>query len=365
MDLAASENQRRAERCKSLGDKGIKVGEGTFANVYKGLEKATGRKIAIKKIKAGEMKDGLDMTALREVKFLQELRHPNIIALLDVFSVKQNINLVLEFLDTDLEAVIRDKALIFQTADIKSWMAMSLRGLEFCHRNGVLHRDLKPNNLLIAVDGELKIADFGLAREFAEPASKMTCQVITRWYRPPELLFGSRFYSSAVDIWSIGTIFVELVLRVPFLAGDTDIDQLKKTFHAMGTPTEQDWPGHTSLPDYHVVAQYPKNPWWNLVASLGKEGMDLAKDLLKYDPSTRLSAKEALQHRFFSSYPRPTAPISLPKPLAELRPRAIPPDEIIGKPILTDSGNGAMKRRAESPDGAGLRERKVARRLFG
>jgi len=156
------------------------------------------------------MKDGLDMTALREVKFLQELHHPNIIAvsspyflltladflsqLLDVFSVKQNINLVLEFLDTDLEAVIRDKSLVFQNADIKSWLAMSLRGLEYIHRNGVLHRvshqattrtqadtqDLKPNNLLIANNGELKIADFGLAREFADAGGKMTCQVITR-----------------------------------------------------------------------------------------------------------------------------------------------------------------------------------------
>jgi cyclin-dependent kinase 7 len=155
------------------------------------------------------MKDGLDMTALREVKFLQELHHPNIIAvssfyistlkiltlqLLDVFSVKQNVNLVLEFLDTDLEAVIRDKSLVFQNADIKSWLAMSLRGLEYIHRNGVLHRvssarrcvesadsqDLKPNNLLIANNGELKIADFGLAREFADAGGKMTCQVITR-----------------------------------------------------------------------------------------------------------------------------------------------------------------------------------------
>lgn len=105
---------------------------------------------------------------------------------------------------------------------------------------------MKPNNLLIAADGQLKVADFGLARDFADPGYKMTCQVITRWYRPPELLYGARYYSTAVDIWSVGTIFAELMLRIPYLAGESDMDQLKTIFRALGTPTEEDWP--VSLP---------------------------------------------------------------------------------------------------------------------
>ncbi|BEI81518.1 hypothetical protein CcaverHIS002_0206780 [Cutaneotrichosporon cavernicola] len=356
MDLAAQENQARAERW----EKGTKIGEGTYANVYKATEKATGRKVAIKKIKVGMMKDGLDMSALREVKFLQELHHPNIIGLLDVFSVKQNINLVLEFLDTDLEAVIRDKTLIFQVADIKSWMAMSLRGLEYIHRHGVLHRDLKPNNLLIASTGELKIADFGLGREFGDAAYKMTSQVITRWYRPPELLWGARHYGSTVDIWSMGTIMVELVLRVPFLAGETDIDQLKKTFHAMGSPTEQDWPGHTKLPDYIAPEYFPPNPWWNMISSVGRDGQDFCREMLKYDPLARPSAKKGLSHRFFTSLPRPTPPILLPKPMAELRPREINPQDF-GPGLAAD----VPKRKVASPNGEGeLGDRSIARRLF-
>lgn len=168
-------------------------------------------------------------------------------------------------------------------------------------------------------------------------------------------------------MWSIGTILVELVLRVPFLAGDSDIDQLKKTFHAMGTPTDEDWPvsfhadfstnvqGHKSLPDYTEVAQFPKNPWWNLVASLGKDGQDLCRELLKYDPKQRISAKAALTHRWFTSAPRPTPPVLLPKPLAELKPRDIGPIETKPHP---ESGT---KRKASPTQDA---VRNVARKLF-
>jgi cyclin-dependent kinase 7 len=139
--------------------------------------------------------------AIRELKHLQELHHPNIISLLTVFSSKdQNLNLVLEFLPLgDLEELIKDRdGLPYGAPDMKAWMGMLCRGIWFCHENFVLHRDIKPNNLLIAADGEVKLADFGLARSFADPYRTMTTNVITRWYRPPELFYlgGSEVKSS-------------------------------------------------------------------------------------------------------------------------------------------------------------------------
>ncbi|KAG9047523.1 TFIIH complex serine/threonine-protein kinase subunit kin28 [Tulasnella sp. UAMH 9824] len=295
--------------------KEAKVGEGTYAVVYRGRHAVTGRPVAIKKIKIGQFKDGLDMSAIREVKYLRELQHPNVIELVDVFSAKTNLNLVLEFLDSDLEVVIKDRSHVFLPADIKSWMAMTLRGLEFCHRNWILHRDLKPNNLLIASDGQLKIADFGLARDFADPnpGFKMTWQVITRWYRPPELLFGCRHYSTAVDMWSVGTIFAELMLRVPYMAGDSDLDQIKTIFRALGTPTEEEWPGHTKLPNYVNVGQFPKSPLNLLFTAASSEALDLLAKCFIYEPRRRITAKDGLHHPYFFALPHPTHPSKLPK----------------------------------------------------
>ncbi|KAG8974953.1 TFIIH complex serine/threonine-protein kinase subunit kin28 [Tulasnella sp. 425] len=235
--------------------KEAKVGEGTYAVVYRGRHSVAGRPVAIKKIKIGQFKDGLDMSAIREVKYLRELQHPNVI------------------------------------------------------------EDLKPNNLLIASDGQLKIADFGLARDFADPnpGFKMTWQVITRWYRPPELLFGCRHYGTAVDMWSVGTIFAELMLRVPYMAGDSDLDQIKTIFRALGTPTEEEWPGHTKLPNYVNVGQFPKSPLNLLFTAASPEALDLLAKCLIYEPRRRISAKDGLHHPYFFTLPHPTHPSKLPK----------------------------------------------------
>ena len=240
--MASRETQELNNKVRSKYEKIDKIGEGTFASVFLARNAETGAKVAIKKLKvaAAGTRDGIDITAMREFKFLKELQHPNIVALLDVFSSgasTQSINLVLEYLNTDLEAIIKDRSLLFRESDIKSWMNMLCRGIEYCHRNWCLHRDLKPGNLLVSPSGELKIADFGLARECGDPGARMTSQVVTRWYRAPELLLGSRAYSAAVDMWAVGCIFAELMLRTPYLPGESDAAQLTTIFRAIGTPT--------------------------------------------------------------------------------------------------------------------------------
>lgn len=234
-----------------------RVGEGTYAVVYDALDTSTTppTRVALKKlkmVKASGLPSGLDISAIRELKALRHLSstpHPNIAPLLDVWlppwykdSVRGgNLHLVLPFLDYDLESLVKDSSVLFSPADIKSWMWMLLSGIDYCHERDIIHRDLKPGNLLIdGSTGELKLADFGLARDFSFPSGAMTPRVVTRWYRAPELLLGARMYTGAVDIWAVGCIFAELMLRIPFMAGESDLNQLSVIFKALGTP--EDWP---------------------------------------------------------------------------------------------------------------------------
>ncbi|KAJ3024354.1 TFIIH complex serine/threonine-protein kinase subunit kin28 [Thoreauomyces humboldtii] len=383
-----------------------KVGEGTYAVVYLGwaipVEQAkvekelakddTGerlslikdkkvglqvketdgrRRIAIKKIKIGQFKDGMDLSAIREVKFLQELRHPNVIELIDVFSHKTNLNLVLEYLDADLEMIIKNKNVAFSAADVKSWMMMTLRGVHHCHTNFVLHRDLKPNNLLLASDGQLKLADFGMARDYGDPHRKMSPMVVTRWYRSPELLLGAVRYGYAVDMWAIGCIFAELMLRVPFMAGESDMNQLQTIFRALGTPTEQDWPDMKHLPDYHDFQPCPKNPMRALFTAASPDAISLLESLLLYDPLKRPTAKEALEHFYFRNLPRPTPPARLPRDVAGAgakRKEDLPLDPEGQQQAQVAAARGT-KRKADDdddyvPDPDPRDLKKLARRLF-
>uniref|UniRef100_A0A673A0U4 Cyclin-dependent kinase 7 n=1 Tax=Sphaeramia orbicularis TaxID=375764 RepID=A0A673A0U4_9TELE len=304
--IMAVDVKSRAKRYEKLDF----LGEGQFATVYKARDKITDTIVAIKKVQ----NISINRTALREIKLLQELHHPNIIGLLDAFGHKSNISLVFDFMETDLEVIIKDTSLVLTPAHIKAYILMTLQGLEYMHQHWVLHRDLKPNNLLLDENGVLKLADFGLAKSFGSPNRVYTHQVVTRWYRSPELLFGARMYGVGVDMWAVGCILAELLLRIPFLAGDSDLDQLTKIFEALGTPTEETWPGVSSLPDYVSFKIFPGTPLEHIFSAAGDDLLELLQGLFTFNPSTRTTATQALKMRYFSNRPGPTPGPQLPRP---------------------------------------------------
>ncbi|SMR55271.1 unnamed protein product [Zymoseptoria tritici ST99CH_3D1] len=305
--------------------KGKKLGSGQYADVFSAhLVTDPTQLVAIKKIKVGaEVKEfGISYDSLREIRFLQELDHPNIIKLYSVFSTKnQNLNLVLEQLPQGdlLQLIQNTQGIQYTPADVKSWMLMLQRAVWFCHANHVLHRDIKPNNLLIAANGEIKLADFGLARSFADPYQPMTYNTITIWYRPPELFYQAQYYGGVVDIWSCGCVFAELVAReVLFRAWpESEINMVKLICEKVGTPTEDNWPGVSKLKGYVVAdEQFPvrgKDYWAAHFRTIGEQGVDLLMGMLTLDPRKRLDAEAVLRHGYWTSEPRPSRLEDLPK----------------------------------------------------
>ncbi len=162
-----------------------------------------------------------------------------------------------EFLDQDLKKYMDSCGSEGMKVDvIKSFSFQLLKGIAYCHSHRVLHRDLKPQNLLIDKQGHLKLADFGLARAFEIPIRMYTHEVVTLWYRAPEILLGSKHYSSPVDLWSTGCIIAEMFNKHPLFPGETEIDAIFRIFRALGTPNEDTWPGSSSLPDWSI--DFPK-----------------------------------------------------------------------------------------------------------
>jgi serine/threonine protein kinase len=289
------------ERYQKIEKNGA-LGEGTYGVVYKAKDQETGEIVALKRIRLEVEDEGIPSTALREISLLRELEHPNIVELRDCVQSEGKLYLVFEYLDRDLKRYMDSVRDLMDPMLIKSYLYQMIRGLHFCHARGVMHRDLKPQNLLVNKEGKLKLADFGLARAFSLPIRPLTHEVVTLWYRAPEVLLGSRHYAPPVDMWAIGTIFVEMVNKRPLFPGDSEIDELYRIFRGLGTPTEETWPGVTTLPDFAVT--FPKwqaRPINSLIkhGNLCANGLDLLARCLDYDPAKRISAKAAMEHPYF------------------------------------------------------------------
>merc|ERR1719199_2439721 len=257
----------------------------------------------MKQMKLDSQEEGVPSTAIREIALLKELSHANVVKLLDVFCKPNKLVLVFEFLENYLKKYMKALNGRLTPSTVKNFAFQLCRGVEFCHANRIIHRDLKPQNLLIDNRMRLKLADFGLARAFTLPVPKYTHEVVTVWYRPPEILLGATLYSVPVDLWSIGCVLGEMATGQPLFAGDSEIDTIFKIFQKLGTPTEAMWPGISDLPDFKPnFPRWPPRGWnqiRNTAAQVGSDGIDLLERLMCYDPRRRLSARQAIQHRYF------------------------------------------------------------------
>lgn len=279
------------------------LGEGTYGVVYRAVDKITGQYVALKKVRLDRTEEGIPQTALREVSILQEFDHPNIVNLLDVICSDGKLYLVFEYVEADLKKAIEKQEGGYSGMDLKRLIYQLLDGLYFCHRHRIIHRDLKPANILLTSGNVLKLADFGLARAFQVPMHTYTHEVVTLWYRAPEILLGEKHYTPAVDMWSVGCIFAELTRRKVLFRGDSEIGQLFEIFQVLGTPTDTEgsWPGVSRLPDYRdVFPKWTAKRLGQVLPELHPDAIDLLSKMLKYDPRERISAKEALQHPWFS-----------------------------------------------------------------
>ncbi|XP_033219996.1 cyclin-dependent-like kinase 5 [Belonocnema kinseyi] len=279
-----------------------KIGEGTYGTVFKAKNRETHEIVALKRVRLDDDDEGVPSSALREICLLKELKHKNIVRLNDVLHNDKKLTLVFEHCDQDLKKYFDSLNGEIDLDVVKSFLYQLLRGLAFCHSRNVLHRDLKPQNLLINKNGELKLADFGLARAFGIPVKCYSAEVVTLWYRPPDVLFGAKLYTTSIDMWSAGCIFAELANagRPLFPGSDVD-DQLKRIFKMLGTPNEDTWSDLTTLPDYKPFPQYHPTQGLSQVASkLTSRGKDLLQRLLVCNPVLRISAEEALMHSYFN-----------------------------------------------------------------
>ncbi|KAL9319594.1 hypothetical protein ACSQ67_011433 [Phaseolus vulgaris] len=310
--LNVNESPSWGSRSVDCFEKLEQIGEGTYGQVYMAREIKTGEIVALKKIRMDNEREGFPITAIREIKILKKLHHENVIKLKEIVTspdgnkYKGGIYMVFEYMDHDLTGLADRPGMRFTVPQIKCYMRQLLTGLHYCHVNQVLHRDIKGSNLLIDNEGNLKLADFGLARSFSnEHNANLTNRVITLWYR----------YGPAVDMWSVGCIFAELLHGKPIFPGKDEPEQLNKIFELCGAPDEVNWPGVSKTPWYNQFK--PTRPMKRRLREVfrhfDRHALELLEKMLTLDPAQRITAKDALDGEYFWTDPLPCDPKSLPK----------------------------------------------------
>ncbi|XP_054735984.1 cyclin-dependent kinase 20 [Anastrepha obliqua] len=281
-----------------------KIGEGVHGYVFKAMDLQRQEPVAIKKIALKNKFGNISLNTLREIKTLQLCQSEYIVSIIDIYPDLTGLALVLEYMPETLYGKLRNEMNPLSRQQIRKFALMMLKGIEYLHNIGIMHRDIKPANMLISEDETLKIADFGLARlYFPKEENKLySPQVSTRWYRAPEILWGSQKYGPAVDMWAAGCVFAEMLRGVPLFPGATDIEQLALVIRTLGNPRLNEWPDLTSLPDYNKI-RFPNAVgvhWDNLFPSCTHAvEINLVSNLVVYNPKNRLTATEAFNHDYF------------------------------------------------------------------
>ncbi|KAF2841134.1 Pkinase-domain-containing protein [Patellaria atrata CBS 101060] len=300
-DFAASESVYY----RKPGNESI-VGSGTYGKVFKGIHVYTKDTVALKKIRMEGERDGFPVTAIREIKLLQSLNHDNIVKLHEVMVERNDCFMVFEYLSHDLTGLLSHPNFTLEQAHKKDLAKQLFEGLDYLHRRGVLHRDIKAANILVSNTGQLKLADFGLARFYAKRGKlDYTNRVITIWYRSPELLLGETQYGPAVDIWSAACVMVEIFTGSAIFPGDGgEINQLEKIYNVLGTPTREEWPSIVDMQWFELLRPTERKSSTFAEKYQGRvtsAAFELLEAMFHFDPLKRPAAGDVLEHAYFTT----------------------------------------------------------------
>jgi len=311
------------DRCIDSFEVISQIGEGTYGQVYKAKDNICGDLVALKKVRLENEKEGFPITAVREIKILRQLNHRNIVNLKEIITDKQDaldfrkdrgsFYLVFEYMDHDLMGLLESQMVNFTEEQNASIMKQLLDGLSYCHRKNFLHRDIKCSNILVNNKGQIKLADFGLARLYTKDRERpYTNKVITLWYRPPELLLGEERYGPAIDIWSCGCILGELFLKEPMFRANGEGAQLEAISRICGSPTPAVWPNVINLPLWPTIR--PKRTHRRIIKEhlglMPPNALDLLDKMLEMDPDKRISAEDAMSSKWLKG----VSPEKMPPP---------------------------------------------------